>query len=499
MSDTRVRISDFNRVPSPRHEVAGDAVSSLALDGLLDEVATFVRRYVVMDTPQLVAVVLWVALTHSVEAFDVTPYLAITSPVKQSGKTRLLDTLELVVARVWRAIQPSEAVVFRKIARDAPTLLLDEVDAIFGKNREHEGLRALLNAGNARGTKVPRCVGPSQKLVEFAVFGPKALAGIGALPETVADRSIPIAMQRKTPGEPCARFRRRYAISEAGPLREGLARWGQTASKSLQATFANIEPLADDDQPLAVLQDRAFEAWEPLLAIATLAGETWKQAAIDAALVLSADREAETESLGVRLLADVRTIFDSGGRSRIASAALVDELAADADSPWADWYGKAVTQRAVAKLLSTFGIRPGTVRLQDGTTPKGYKREQFEEAWKRYSQARDATQPPQPAQPSRDAALRLFPDPTHAPAVADTEAPANADEHDDVAHVAVEPVGTASRQRGSSSRTRGAVCHICKRQLPQGQPRIVDDGKWTCPECVYRLHREHGSAPAEKT
>ena len=94
-----------------------------------------------------------------------------TSPEKRCGKTRLLDVLELLVAKPWRTIMPSEAVLFRKIDAAAPTLLLDETDAIFNaKNANTEPLRAVLNAGNRRGTIVPRCVGPRQQLVDFSVF-----------------------------------------------------------------------------------------------------------------------------------------------------------------------------------------------------------------------------------------------------------------------------------------------------------------------------------------
>jgi len=157
---------------------------------LLDDVQAFLRRYVVLTDAQATAVVLWAAHTHAIDAFEVTPFLAITSPEKRCGKTRLLDVLELLVANPWRAVMPSEAVVYRKIAADAPTLMLDETDAIFNtKNTNTEPLRALLNAGNRRGTSVPRCVGPTQQVVNFEVFGPKALAGIGLLPDTVADRS----------------------------------------------------------------------------------------------------------------------------------------------------------------------------------------------------------------------------------------------------------------------------------------------------------------------
>ena len=38
----------------------------------------------------------------------------------------------------------------------------------------------------------------------------------------------------------------------------------------------------------------------------------------------------------------------------------------------------------LAKLLKPFGIMPASVRLPDGTTPKGYKAESFADAWARY-------------------------------------------------------------------------------------------------------------------
>jgi hypothetical protein len=114
---------------------------------------------------------------------------------------------------------PSEAVLYRKIERDHPTLPLDEVDTVWrgggGCNDNHDGLRALLKAGNESGVRVPRCAGPrGEQLVDFDVYCPKVLAGIGQLPETVADRSILVAMKRRTKRERVERFR--AAASWAG-------------------------------------------------------------------------------------------------------------------------------------------------------------------------------------------------------------------------------------------------------------------------------------------
>ena len=54
------------------------------------------------------------------------------------------------------------------------------------------------------------------------------------------------------------------------------------------------------------------------------------------------------------------------------------------ESPWGDIHGKALTQSALARRLKRFAIRPRTIRLDDGTTPKGYPLDVFEDAFSRY-------------------------------------------------------------------------------------------------------------------
>src|SRR5262249_40597969 len=129
---------------------------------LLDAIVSILRRYIVFQNEsQPFVVALWIVHSWVPDAFDYTPYLWVYSPEKQCGKTRLLDCLELLVPKPWRAILPSEAVLFRTIENDPPTLLLDELDAVFtnSKDDRKEALRALLNAGFERKATIPRCVG----------------------------------------------------------------------------------------------------------------------------------------------------------------------------------------------------------------------------------------------------------------------------------------------------------------------------------------------------
>jgi len=132
------------------------------------------------------------------------------------------------------------------------------------------------------------------------------------------------------------------------------------------------------------LSDRAQDAWEPLFAIADEIGGEWPARARSSAIALSGLEAQDDESAGVRLLADIRAIFATKGDDRASSATLAAELHALEESPWSEWSGKPITQHGIAKLLKHFEIRPRTVRLHDETTPKGYRLDQFEDAFARY-------------------------------------------------------------------------------------------------------------------
>ena len=375
--------SDHEIAEAANRRAAGDrlvALSASGLNGLLEEIEAFVRRFVVLTDAQSTVIALWIAHTHTVDAAETTPYLVVTSPTKRSGKSRLLEVLALLVRTPLRAAGASEAALFRSIGgEEPPTLLMDEVDAIFGpKAREHEDIRALLNAGYARGTPVLRCVGEGSKMrvEKFEVFCPKALAGIGQLPDTITDRSLPIRLKRRARSEHVERLRARQVRFEATPLREQLESWGAEQVGGL----ADARPLMPDE-----LDDRAQDACEPLLAIADLAGEDWPSSARRALIALRAEQaEAEDDTISVRLLADVWAAFEREPTARLSTERLCELLAEDEEAPWAEFRGKPITARVLARLLRPFGVRSGTVRLSDDTTAKGYKREQFEDAWKRY-------------------------------------------------------------------------------------------------------------------
>lgn len=346
------------------------APSTASLPDYLAGVERFLRRYIVFPSDhEPVAVALWTAHAHLVERFEASPILAVTSAEMRSGKTRVLDCLELLVPEPFRVVTPSEAVVYTVLAqRPRRTMLLDEADAIFGPRtaERYEGLRAILNAGNRQGTPVLRVKldGRRREVDAFDVFGPKAIAGIGNLPSTVTDRAIPIRMKRRMPDEPIAKFRRRIAAAEADLI---VCDW---------SAVPDVPDVPVPDE----LNDRAADSWEPLLAIADAAGGSWPTRARLAAIALSGEEDA-TVSVGMRLLADIKDAF--GDADHLTTAELLRRLHDLEDAPWGDWYGAPLTGRALAKLLAPYRVMPLQRRVS-GEKSRGYFRADLEDAWRRY-------------------------------------------------------------------------------------------------------------------
>lgn len=380
---------------------------------LLDSAEAFVGRYCVLPGEhERTAVALWVLHTWAIDQAHATPYLLALSPEKRSGKTRLLETVELVVASPWRATSTSEAALFRKIAHSRPTLLLDEIDAIFASASERtEPLRAILNSGNRPNSTVTRCVGDGAKQAteDFPIYCAKCLAGIdkqNRLPDTIRDRSIPITMRRKVAGEGVERFRYRTAHAAAEGLRQGLEQWVAERGE----TLGKVEPDWPD------LNDRACEAWEPLLAIATLAGEPWRTRAYAAALALSSDDD-DQDTAATSLLLAARSALN--GDDRIATADLLDHLNADDELTFGGWNdGAGIKARNVARLLRPFGIRPTKIRPSEGGAPlNGYRRGQFADAWDRYLPPRESAEHPEQTERDADPGPTVPPVP-HVPQIA---------------------------------------------------------------------------------
>ncbi|HWC35813.1 MAG TPA: DUF3631 domain-containing protein [Mycobacteriales bacterium] len=348
---------------------------------LLDDVEAFVTRFVAYPSEAaVVAVVLWCAHAHLLDSFESTPRLAHLSPEPGSGKSRSLEVIELLVPRPVLAVNVTPAYLFRKVGGDEgrATVLFDEIDTVFGpKAKDNEDIRGLLNAGHRRGATAGRCVvrGKTVETEELPAYAAVAIAGLGdSLPDTIMTRSVVVRMRRRAPHERVEPFRHRLHAPEGHALRDRLERWASEVRAEVTEAWPQIPP---------GVEDRNADVWEPLLAVADAAGGHWPVRARVAAVTFVTQSADRAWTLGVRLLDDLRTIFDSENVDGLHTQTLLDRLCELEEAPWGDLRGRPLDARGLARRLKAYDVEPKPVRIGD-VVLRGYRREDLADAWSRY-------------------------------------------------------------------------------------------------------------------
>jgi len=341
---------------------------------LLDAVRRTLARYCILPSRHAyTAVTLYCAYTHAAPVFDFAPRLVLTSPEKRSGKTRCMEIIGLLSRKPFHTANASVAALYRSL--DEPiTVLLDEADTIFGtrlKADQNEDLRGFLNAGFQRGTPVKRWNAADRSVEDLNTFAPVVLAAIGRLPDTVTDRAINIAMRRRKPSEVVEPFRISRDAEPLKALAYELGVWTDDHSADLKR--------ARPDMPVV---DRAADLWEPLIAVADLAGGSWPAAARAAAVALTEDAaHADADhSAGHELLTNVRDVLAAAHGEFVATETLIAALVALPESRWAD---EGLTGRRLALLLKPYGVAVGR-NPSTSKRERGYRRTDFTDAFERY-------------------------------------------------------------------------------------------------------------------
>ena len=211
---------------------------------LLDTLSASIRRHVVMPDHAADTVALWLLHTYLLDCFGISPRLAITSPEKGCGKTTLLDVLSHLVMRPLPTGNATVSATFRVVEMKRPTLLIDEADTFLPDNQE---LRGILNTGHRQGGFVLRTVGDDFEPRAFSTYSACGIALIGKLPATLADRSVPIDLQRRRPDEAIKAFRF-DRTDHLDQLARQAARWAQDNADHVRG--------ADPDIPDGVVEPR---------------------------------------------------------------------------------------------------------------------------------------------------------------------------------------------------------------------------------------------------
>ena len=233
-----------------------------------------------------------------------------------------------------------------------------------GDAEMREALRGLINSGFARaGARVIKNVPTPDGGFEpraFSTWCPMLLAGIGKLPDTIADRSIAIEMKRKRPDEKVSRYGlatapiwrtgpQGGAVGDGSPRRP--ARWRPRQPRS-NCTIARPMP------------GRRFSPSRTAL------GARWPERARKAAVELSRG-EGDWISDASCCWRHPCRIRGAECRSPDRARSSSPHLVGLDDRLWPEFRSdKSITKPQVARLLKPLFISPGTIRLPDGRTRK---------------------------------------------------------------------------------------------------------------------------------
>ena len=339
---------------------------------LLAEMEDILRRHTVMTNHERLTVALWSINTHCHDLSAHSPYLALQSPVKRCGKTTVLGIVKAFALRPFGVTSVTGPSLFRLITEQSPTVLIDEFHLGIESNKV---LRELMDAAhNKYASKVIRTI--KDQVVEFNVFGPKVIAGIGRLPSTIDDRSIVIHLRRRLPGE----------VIETAPQNPE-AFYRDTSRRIARWVADSIQRIAGASPQMPVgLNDRASDNWRPILAIADVIGADIGAKARAAAIALSVTSETESVDLSEILIHNIKTVLDELPETNVIPVQLLHRCLLRLDDGfWSEFdHGQSLTKTKLAVMLSPFGIKSASKRTGPNKVERCYHRKDFDDVIARY-------------------------------------------------------------------------------------------------------------------
>ena len=349
---------------------------------VLDEIVAAIKRHVLLTDEAAWAIALWVAFSHGLDLFWFSPRLALCSPVKRCGKTTTVEVLLGLVARPKPTSSTTGPTVFRLIDKYKPTYLIDEADGYLpddGNSPASPEQRPYADHGLGRHSTETNAVTGERDPKSFSTWTPIVCAGIGKLPSTLDDRSIKIRLQRKPRHVRLTRFRpdRATGIAEIG---RRVARF--VLDNQIAIGAADIEPPEE-------LHDRAADNWRPLMGLRRGCRRGVARARPESRPGARGINQV-SEDMCVELLADIRSIFeeqkDPERQRTLFTSELMTALLSMTDRPWLDCghNGRAMTERQMSELLKPFGIKTHKNVRRSTQQAKGFRAEEFAEAYARY-------------------------------------------------------------------------------------------------------------------
>ena len=262
-------------------------------DQLLDLIRQWLGTYIRFPSAAAQDVVtLWAAHAHCRDesgklVFRATPRLFLLSSEPGSGKSAVLELLNMLCPEAYGLTLEPTGPGLIKAMKNRETALLDEADILFGKETPaKEAVRSIINGGYTRnGTNL---TGYGRE----NVFGPLAMAGLDVLEKETGEklkalltRGFKIRMVKAAKDDRPAKVTR-VTEGQAAQLKVWLAAWAAQERDGL----AEAEPVMPEE-----LDTRAEQISEPLVAVADAAGGDWPERARQACVELALAAVTVTE------------------------------------------------------------------------------------------------------------------------------------------------------------------------------------------------------------
>lgn len=260
---------------------------------ILDEVEGFVSRHVHLTSESnAVAMTLYAAATHAVEAFPAFGRMLFTSDKPESGKTTAMEITAALCSNAQSAEGTSDGLVSTLAEATnqpeigVPTLVWDEVEKFWGLsglNKPAHIFQDVSTKGYKRGKTRSRSVNRAKS--RFSIYTPILMTGLQtAVPTDLRTRCIIVWCE---PGEP----REYFDARESEPLAYRYGRDLRLAVRNAMADLGEFRALGMHPK----LIKRKLEVWEPLFAVALhLGGQRWLNKCMDAFTALAADTSSQT-------------------------------------------------------------------------------------------------------------------------------------------------------------------------------------------------------------
>jgi hypothetical protein len=249
---------------------------------------------------------------------------------------------------------------------------------------------------------------------EFEPFALVCLIAAGRLPAVVEDRAVVIRMLQSGEGQELGWFRRQDAIA-LSTYAGILGRWAEQNREEIAEYLAGWvnTPLAESSSQL---KDHAAETWEPLFAIADLAGGDWLTRITEAAQMLDAQYQHEKleRSFGERILRDIDHLV-AGQDGFIGTTELTELLLMNGRS---DWWVSELTPTRLARMLRGLGLRS---RHNSAGTQRGFRIRELRALIAKYLDTSDSSDGSDTSKSPSPTNLRQAPERTKTPWAGDSD------------------------------------------------------------------------------